>query len=247
MRDVSWATFKSFVDTKGLRGQYVEDTLNYYLYCFDGGFTLECSLAKDASSDTVDFEDNYKDNFNLPIEIIDSDGATIVNPKLATQGRGYQSLFAWTTIGKYDGMKCRDENNNLTSMFTQKIYNAAGDEITSALDEGTAVKTEIEFKPDRSYDIQGFCVYQKEQPTTNIFVNCISAHHVPAEYGGSRVAIRGCNLRNAPFGAREMDWVGDSTTAVNYDPTYLSHEHLMRIFHDAGVQHNIMIEVIWYV
>jgi hypothetical protein len=95
--------------------------------------------------------------------------------------------------------------------------------------------------------VQGFCVYQAAQPATNIYLSAVMAHNVPEEYGGSKVAIRGCNLKYANYGNRETDWVGDSASVITYDPVYYSHWNILKIYHDAGVQHSIMVEVVWYV
>jgi len=57
---VTWAIFKSLVDTKSLSIQYVDLTESYYLKLFDGLFNLDCVVNKDGGADQTDFEANYK-------------------------------------------------------------------------------------------------------------------------------------------------------------------------------------------
>lgn len=248
MIDLSWTQFKNFVTDKNLQPQYVEDNLLYKLFAFDGPMSVTCLLNKDESSDTVDFETNMMPSANQRLEPQkDTDGAQIINPKLATSGRVYQSMFCTLTTSKYGGVIAKNPDNTSNGQFVYKIYDVNGDEITSGTNENDAVLTTLEWQPATGYDIQGFCVYQQSQPTTDIYLNAVMAHSVPAEYGGSKIAIRGCNLKYANYGNRETDWVGDSASVIAYDGTYYSHWNILKIYHNTGVQHNIMVEVVWYV
>lgn len=248
---LSWAEFKAIVDAKIILVQYVETDSSYRISAFDGPIVYLTSIHKtnaDDASNLTDFEDNYKADANKKLgQAQDPDGAAIVNPKLATDGRRYQSMFAGLTTSKYGGMYCKDANNDDSTIFVHKIYDVAGDEITSSGGEANAVLTVFNFNPSASYDIQGFCLYQKTQPTSNMFLSAVAAYLVPAIYGGSIPSIVGCNLKFAPYGNKEIDWVGDSCSPITYDPDNFTHWHQLKIYHDAGVQHEMMVEVIWYV
>lgn len=247
MRDVSWAIFKAFVDSKNLRMQYVEDTLNYYLYCFDASFGLECSLAKDESGDTVDFETNYKSSANLPLESVDADGAKLVNPKLASSGRTYRSTFINFDTSDLDSLVVTGWEGTDLGIGEIKLYDANGDEITDNANKANAVVTLVTMNQTSTYDLQGFCIYQSTQPSTDMYVSACIAPHIPKAYGGQVELIQGCNLKYSNFGNREMDWVGDSASTVPYDGTNYSHILGLKIIHGAGVTHHLQCEVIWYV
>lgn len=246
--DLSWSEFKTYLSNKtNAQKHYVELEDAYIIEAINGPFRINCIISK-GTSDATDFTTNYQVAWDKDWGLkLDTDNAQIVNPKLATEGRSYQSIFATLTTAKYNGVIAKDENNQNDTQFVCRIYDANGDEITSSANESQAVLTTVEWEPTVAYDIQGFCLYQKAQPTTDIFLNVIAAHHIPAAYGGSKVAIKGCNLRFAPYGARESDWVGDSTSAIALDTTYYSHHQILKLYHNAGVQHEAMLEVIWYV
>jgi hypothetical protein len=247
MRDVSWSTFKSFVDGKGLRLQYVEDTENYYAYAFDGQFGLECALAKDESADTVDFETNYVAIANLPMESIDADGAKLVNPKLASSGRTYRSTFINFDTSDLDSLVVSGWAGTDLGIGEIKLYDALGDEITDNADKANAVVTLVTMNQTSTFDLQGFCIYQSAQPATDMYANACIAPHIPAIYGGTVELVQGCNLKYANYGNREMDWVGDSASTVTFDGTNYSHILGLKIIHNAGVTHHLQCEVIWYV
>lgn len=67
--EINWSEFKTFIDSRNLSIQYVVYNNNYHLKGFDGFFELECLIPFDRSlsSDTIDFEDNYKANGNQSI------------------------------------------------------------------------------------------------------------------------------------------------------------------------------------
>lgn len=247
MKARSWSQFKTLVDSKSLTIQFLEHSGRYDLSVIDGSYQIRYPLAKNGGADQIDFETNYKVIANKKLESRDPDGASVVNPKLATQGRNYQSLFASSVLGKYAGIISKDISNADSGLFIQKIYDAEEIEITDSTNEGNAILTTIEWKPTHSYDIQGFCVYQANQPASDIFLNAIQAHNIPLELGGTKVVIQGYNLRLGPFGNRGVNWVGDSTTTVEYDPNYLSHESILKIYHPTNTSHEILIEIIWYV
>lgn len=243
---VTWSILKNFSVEKQISIQWIDLGYSYHAKCFDSMFVLECDILKDTDEGT-DFELNFKDNGNKKICNLDSDGAQIVNPKLATLGRVYQSMFCTLITSKYSGVIAKNPDNTDNTQFLHKIYNAAGALITDSTNENLATLTTLEWRPTTGYDIQGFCVYQQTPPTTDIFLNGVMAHNVPAEYGGSKVSIRGCNMRYANYGNRETDWVGDSASVVDLDNTYYSHWNILKIYHNAGVQHPFMVEVVWYV
>lgn len=65
--EVSWTDFKAFVQSRLLSIQWVVAGDNYFLKAFDSYFSMECLIPKDPSlsSDTVDFETNFKAAGNI--------------------------------------------------------------------------------------------------------------------------------------------------------------------------------------
>lgn len=66
---VNWTNLKSFVTSRSLSIQWIEDSSKYYLKAFDGAFSLDCELSKSPSdtTDLDDFEANFKPYGNKPI------------------------------------------------------------------------------------------------------------------------------------------------------------------------------------
>lgn len=64
--NVDWSTIKTFVNNRSVHLQCLDINNMYYLYAFDGPFSVSCQIVKidPASSDQTDFEDNYKDSTN---------------------------------------------------------------------------------------------------------------------------------------------------------------------------------------
>lgn len=69
--NLAWSNFKSLSDSKGMKIQYQDYSNEYYLWALENGTTYICGITKTtpASSDQADFENNYKANSNLPINI----------------------------------------------------------------------------------------------------------------------------------------------------------------------------------
>lgn len=245
--ETTWTNFKSIVDAKSLRIQAIEDVLFYRLYAYDGPFGIYCVLNKDNSADTADYEDNYSSSVNSKLEYVDLDGAKLVNPKLASSGRTYQSTFFNFATADLDSLFSKDWSGSDLSIVSLKLYDADGDEITDSANEGDAVATVLTVTQDRTFDLQGFCLYQKEQPSTDIYTYAAIAPHIPKAYGGTVELIQSCNLKYSNFGNREVDWVGDSASTINYDDVNYSHILSLKLIHAAGIQHHLQAEIVWYV
>lgn len=88
---VSWATIKIFLDAKLLSSQWVDLDSNYYIFVYDGVFSISCVIPKTGSSDQTDFETNYKSNGNKLLAFssngifIDRSGTTSSTPNTSTQ------------------------------------------------------------------------------------------------------------------------------------------------------------------
>lgn len=67
--ELSWTDFKTFVSSRSLSIQWVVAGANYYLKAYDSVFSFECVIPTDraVSSETVDFEDNFKAAGNVKV------------------------------------------------------------------------------------------------------------------------------------------------------------------------------------
>lgn len=75
-----WESFKSEVINREMCPQWYEhergapDVNQYKIYAQDGFFMFQTILNKDAGSDCIDFENNYKDSWNAKLEYRDENG-----------------------------------------------------------------------------------------------------------------------------------------------------------------------------
>lgn len=100
--EVAWLDFKNFVTSRNLSIQWVTVGDNYRLKAFDGNFCLDCILPSDPalSSDTVDFETNFKANGNKSLPIQNQPFASKVLPngkKLYKREHGIQATLSTGT------------------------------------------------------------------------------------------------------------------------------------------------------
>lgn len=60
--ETDWTTLKNFVTSRKLSLQYLNINSNYYLYAFDGVFSLSTIIPQEtpAGADQTDFENNYQ-------------------------------------------------------------------------------------------------------------------------------------------------------------------------------------------
>jgi hypothetical protein len=96
--EVNWTQFKSFVTDRGLSIQWVTINDNYWLKAFDGIFSLECIIPLDTtlSSESVDFETNFKTNGNKSLPQQNQPFASKVLPngkKLYKREHGIQATL----------------------------------------------------------------------------------------------------------------------------------------------------------
>jgi hypothetical protein len=212
----------------------------------NGPFYNYCEIEHSDTVSKADFEADWlprsNKNYNLAV---DRDGAQIVNPKFAGDGRGYQSLHFEMTLGSKN-FYCK--NYKLEDVdFIQVLHYKSETELLAEGDpESLIVKSVVILQPTFDYDIQGFCLYQKVQPVDDIKMWAVMVPFLPPEYGGPKELISGACLDDSPYGVNFLDYVGDSaTTMKNMGP---GTNEMMLIFRfPAGTTHKVMGELFWYV
>lgn len=70
--NLDWSNFKNFVDSRSVSIQYLELNDSYYLFAFDGLFSVNCFVPTSDSVTILDFENNYKSaaNKSLKTEVV---------------------------------------------------------------------------------------------------------------------------------------------------------------------------------
>ena len=243
---VTWEILKDFSLTRASSIQWIDLGFSYHTKCFDSYFVVECDLVK-GTGECTDFEENFKNIGNKRLGLItDEDGAQVTNPKFAGSGRSYNSLHFESTLGIAGSMYCKDRNGGDLSYVQAWTKKSDGSTITDPADNALAVETIILLNPEFSYDIQGFCLYQSAQPSSDIRMWGVLAPFAPVEYGGQKEVITGCNLAMAPYGLTFSDYVGDSATSVKYLGAG-SNEMMLIFKHGENTSHKIMGELFWYI
>jgi hypothetical protein len=77
--NVDYDQFKSLVSSKDLRLQFVDHGTSYEFFAIESNVCWQTSIDKDGGIDQVDFETNYKETANAPLEYRSIDGL----PKMA--------------------------------------------------------------------------------------------------------------------------------------------------------------------
>lgn len=141
MASITWTTFKSFVNTRGLSMQYLDlDDGFYHLAAVDGPFRLDYDIPKlsptPEASEQLDFETNYKPYANRPvsqavymqtapqlyvvaplaISFLAPANTTTTNDTLLTAAhrfKGGEMYINNLTLGDYGQIQIIDKNNVL--------------------------------------------------------------------------------------------------------------------------------------
>jgi len=82
--ELGWTDFKTFVTSRGLSIQWVVAGPNYFMKAFDNIFSFQCLIPTDntLSSDTVDFETNFKAAGNIkPLQTISVQSAPLLGQR----------------------------------------------------------------------------------------------------------------------------------------------------------------------
>lgn len=82
---IDWADFKAKLTPRNLSPQWVDSNSSYYIYGKDGFICFACEIEQEepATSDQVDFESNYKDDWNSQLDYRNDKGVQqiVVSPR----------------------------------------------------------------------------------------------------------------------------------------------------------------------
>ncbi len=235
---VNWTTFKNFCQDRVAGMQYILLSDVYYLIAFDGRFEITCVLPKDNSTDCVDFETNFQAQANKKLEAKDGDGALILRPKAAQAGWKAQFHAIRISTATQNGVYNKDKNGNDLGFCMYTMYDAQNQVTTNAAD---CVKTIVTWEPTHHMEIVGGRLFQRQAPSTDMWMYVTAAAHIPAQYGGSVEFLQGgMNLKDVADGG-EVDFDGRAAKYIAYDSVNHSGRFEILIKHDAGVQHSFSL------
>jgi len=75
-----WTDFKTIIASKSLLMQYVENSISYNIWAEENNvlYKTEIMISSPASTDQLDFENNYKDSCNNPVVEVNDEGKQVV-------------------------------------------------------------------------------------------------------------------------------------------------------------------------
>lgn len=249
MGRVDWATLKAFVDARGVPLQYIDYNGTYYLAALDGVFRLDCHIDKvsPASSDQVDFENNYKAAANARLSQFDSDGAAITRNKAAKKGWSFFGMpLEFQTARLNDTLYSKDFTLADRSFITLKAYDDNGSEVTTPgllnANYATIVKTVIDVEPPYDYEIVGGEIRTTTSIITDMRMWVVAAPDIPANMGGSKEFGGGINMKYlSPGNVFSID--GMVTKFAPYSATLHTNKLRLIIRYPAGTNEEFMLVI----
>jgi hypothetical protein len=242
MEYLSWDLLKSFLSTRYVGLQFLEDEAAYYLYAFDGNFSVKSKILKVVeSAELTDFETNYKAAANKVIGQTDTDGANIVRLKAAKKGwhTEFHVVTFWTSNlnPTYNKNKAGDD----LGFTTAKFYDSSGTLLTDNFT--TCVKSVFTWEASYDFEVVGTKFYQKETPTNAVHMYVIGVPDIPAAYGGSvPFSNGGMDLSFIPpFSTVQLD--GRVSKLMSYSATYHTNKFEITLKHAEGLGHGLMFIV----
>lgn len=215
--------------------QWFLESGRYSLFLFDSDLVLVTQIDQD-STQGQDFETNYKQVKNMPLEPKDADGSKLTRGKVAPLGWLYQLHGVDFTTAKLNSAFNQDELGNDLGFATVELYDAQDILITEEVNEGNAVKTVINWEPTHTFEIIGGDYLQGEKPTQDVRLWVIAVPDVPKEYGGDKDFIQGgINLKHIMC-SLEAD--GRVAKKLSYIEGMKLTKMEITLKHPAGYQHS---------
>lgn len=234
---LDWAEFKALIDSKVLNIQFIEFSHAYHMMAFDGPFRVDCKMFKKASADLTDFETNYKPSGNKTFT--DADGSQLFRQKAAKKGWTFGLVPIEVETSKLTGVSSKLVDNTNRSGISVKLYNASDVLITDAADEGTCVRTVIEFEPTYDYELIGGRCQQMAKPANDVHIWVIAVPDIAAP-NGSKEMVGGVNLCYIDP-TDKVDANGRAAKFMTYDATYHTNKLQFTFRHTAGVNHKALL------
>lgn len=146
---LNWEDFKTEVANRIMSPQWVDVNGSYYIAARDDFFTFDCELIKDGSSDEVDFENNYKNDWNKRLQYHDRNGLKRVHtsPRPDSTTTYFCGSGDSGGIGNGTGMvfniTINDTEVSKTLIFSEDVNVKDGIIITKDAPLGSKISVEI--------------------------------------------------------------------------------------------------------
>jgi hypothetical protein len=232
---VEWQEFKSVVDETNLDILMTQNDSIYFLSAGTDDFAVRCHLLKDDSTDTEDFETNYLALCNPYRQKYDQTGKPFARFAIANEGHIMSCLSINFTTSKSGSLRCKtDDNSTNVSGISYYQYD---NQSNSGTDQNT-VMTEVIVELPFDYEMVGARIYQSQAPTCNMYGYMTAAPDIPAQYGGSRdMCSGGLNFKMID---KNYGIDGRAPKMFFYDAVNHTNKLRLRLYHDAGYQHDFM-------
>lgn len=182
---LSWAQFKFVVTNRALSIQWIDDGEKYHLYLFDGLLIACCYLPKNSSTDTIDFETNYKSIGNYPIALSTTNlsNGPITPGTAATKsnliGGQYNSTLPTLSNAQQAGIQVDSRGRILTTTAISSIASTVAPSYSNKIKAEAqlsiiAIPSDITYTTLYTYSGSGYFVgFNVEFNNTNIVLKLV--------------------------------------------------------------------------
>jgi hypothetical protein len=183
------------------------------------------------------------------IKDYDDSGRPFTRLAITEKGWSFLAHFIECETSLLDSCYCEDHNGNRESQHYAKFYDSNGDEITDNLDMGDCVKSVFTIIPSIDYEIVSGEIHQFERPTGNLRLHSLIGAFMP---DGTPISVkefvRNLNLK---FKDKAKAIVTDGRSPKLLKKEYAdlpfdANQIQIVVNHDAGVRHQIMVELEYY-
>lgn len=230
---IKWNSFKLLLDT----GHPFKEIIlvgSIRLIVNDNGAKFQTVIHSDGDmpNEYSDYQTNYEVLKNRPFVPIDSDGSHMNRGKTAPKGWHFEPQAVCITTATVNGFYNKDKNGTDLGHTTYKMFNSNGEEV---IDPALAIKTEVTWNPDYSYEIIGGNLIQASPPANDIFIWVEGPASIPFLQGG-------VNLKLLASGSSlNTDGRTSKKLLDELDGSPVPNHLVMTIKHPLNFQHTIQM------
>lgn len=250
--NVDWSVFKNFVNSKNLYIQGIESNGYYYLACYDDQFELTTSLFINASdnADVLDFETNYKPNWNKKINKTDRENTLYFKQMISESAMNFNPRCFDFTLGTY-GSLCNKSSNGVdlgdaellfldnSRNFITKNEEETIEQFQNRLDTSCS-HTWLYFTSKKRFGIKAGEILYKGNPSGEFDAWFEVAPHIPRESGGSIAFMDGGLPLDMYLPGIPITIDGATCSILELDLLNFTHRLGIKIQHEIGDKMSIL-------
>jgi hypothetical protein len=168
---------------------------------------------------------------------------------ITQEGWAFLAHFIECTTSTIGGIYCENYNGQIESQHYAKFYDVDGNEITEEAGMGNCVKSVFTIIPSIDYEVVCGEIHQYERPTNNMRLHSIIGAFMP---DGTPLSVKEFvrNL-NMKFKDKAKAIVTDGRAPKLLKKSYAglpfdANQIQIVINHEAGIKHELMIELEYY-